>query len=124
MALLFAILAYFLAAKINNSLFLWLEAGAWIYFSFVLYKDVFVWANRVSMANDLALWGLRILGGLVFFVGMYIGLITLVASALITNSASASIPIFSLLAGLVLLGAFIAFRTNRRHNVVGFWNAN
>jgi len=123
-ALLLAILTYFLARYfINNSLFLWLEAGAWIYFSFIIYRRAFRWANRVSMADDLAFWGLRILGGAVFIVGIYISFFTLLASAFTKNSASMSIPIFSLLAGLVLLGLFIAFRTNRRHNVVGIWGA-
>ena len=123
-ALLVAIGTYFLATKfIANSIFLWIEAGAWIYFSFLLYKRAFRWANRVSMADDLAFWGLRILGGAVFVIGIYIAFFVGVASLLTTNSAPISIPIYILLAGLILLGLFIAFRTNRRYSVVGIWRA-
>ena len=122
-ALLIAVAAYLLAVNITNSLFLWLEAAAWIYFAFILYKDVFIWANRVSMADDLAFWGLRILGGFVFIFGIYMAFFTAVASIFSRGVAAMSIPIYCLLGGLILLSAFIAFRTNRRYPTVGFWNA-
>ncbi len=122
-ALVLAAATFFLAYNFNSTLTLVLEAGAWIYFAWVLYKKAFRWANRVSMADDLAFWGLRLLGIAVVFVGVYIAFFGLLAAALTPGSAPTAIPLFVLLAGLVLLGVFIAFRTNRRHHVVGVWRA-
>ncbi len=123
-ALILAILTYILAVNFTNySIFLWIEAGAWLYFSFFLYKRVFKWANEVRMSDDLAFFGLRILGGVVLVIGVYVGLFVLLKSALIEGSVTYYIPIYSLLLGLIVLGTFIGFRTNRRHKVVGFWRA-
>lgn len=123
-AWILAIVTYFLAASyIGNSTLLWIETIAWIYFTWIIYRGAFRWANRVSMADDLAFWGLRILGGFVVFIGLYVGFAVLFASFFVNNSAPLAIPLGCLLFGLILLGAFIAFRTNRRHNVVGIWRA-
>ena len=119
-AILFAYLAYMMP---QYSILLWVEAAAWIYFSFVLYRKAFHWANRINLGNDLAFFGLRLLGGAIVLVGFYIGFFSLLATALTPNSASQAIPIFMLLAGAMILGLFIAFRTNRRHHVVGIWQA-
>jgi len=123
-ALIVALLSYFLATYfLGNDIFLWLEAGAWIYFSFVFYKKAFRWANRVSMADDLSFFGLRVLGAIVTLGGIYFGFAVLFASVFVKNSAQIAIPLACLLLGLIALGAFIAFRTNRRHPVVGIWRA-
>lgn len=122
-ALLIAVAGFLLAYYYKNTLTLWIEAFAWIYFTFILYRKAFRWANRVSMADDLKLWGLRSLGVIVFIVGVYACFAVGVASIFTKNPAPMSIPMFTLLGGLVLLGMFIAFRTNRRHQVVGIWRA-
>jgi len=123
-ALILAIVTFFLAYKYPGyALLLWVEAGAWAYLSYVLFRRVFRWANRVSMADDLAFFGLRILGGVVTLVGGYFLFATVLASVLVRDSAPQSIPLFAIIAGLMLLGLFIAFKTNRRHHVVGVWRA-
>jgi len=123
-SLLLAITTFFLAKNfIGNPLFLWLEVGAWIYFTIFVYRRAFRWANRISMADDFAFFGLRILGAMVIFVGLYIGFFILMGMFFVENSTFIAIPLICLLGGLVLLGAFIAFRTNRRYRVVGFWRA-
>ncbi len=123
-ALIVAIASYVLAVKfIENSLFLWIEFFAFAYLTILIYRKPFKWANRVSMADDLSFFGLRILGGIVVVVGFYIGFAVLFASFFVKGSAPAAIPLSCLLFGLVALGVFIAFRTNRRHQVVGFWRA-
>ena len=76
----------------------------------------------MSAADDLAFFGLRILGGIITFVGIILFATTITASFTI-GLAPEAIPIYCLLAGLIMLGAFIAFRTNRRHRVVGIWGA-
>jgi len=123
-ALVVAVISYFLATKfIENNYFLWIEVGACGYLAFLIYKPAFKWANRVSMADDLSFFGLRILGAVVVFVGLYFGFAVLFASIFVRNSAPVIIPIVCLLGGLIILGGFIAFRTNRRHHVVGIWRA-
>ncbi len=119
-ALITFVLAYYYP---QYEILLWIEAGAWSYFSFILFRRAFRWTNKVSMADDLAFFGLRILGGIITIVGMYILFATLIASAIVKGSAYQSIPLYCLLTGLILLGAFIAFRTNRRHKVVGIWES-
>jgi hypothetical protein len=123
-ALILAVLTFVLAYYYPQyDLLLWIEAGAWLFFSFILFKKAFRWANRVSMSDDLSFFGLRILGGIITVVGVYVLFATLFASVLVRGSAPQSIPLYCLIAGAIFLGAFIAFRTNRRHHVVGIWNA-
>lgn len=124
MALILVVVSYFLATNfLENNLFLWLETAACFYLTFIILKPVFKWANRISMADDLSFFGLRILGGIVVFVGIYFGFSVLLASVFVRDSAPITIPLICLVLGLIFLGAFIAFRTNRRHNVVGVWRA-
>lgn len=123
-AIIIAVATYFLAVSfIGNDLFLWLYAGACIYATILIYKPAFRWANRVNMANDLSFFGLRILGGAVVLIGIYFGFAVLFASLFVRNSAPITIPLVCLLLGLIALGGFIAFRTNRRHRLVGIWRA-
>lgn len=122
-ALTFAILTFFVSSYWTNGMTLFIELIAWSYFAWVVYNKAFLWANRVSMADDLSFWGLRILGILVVIVGAYIGFFSILAAIFVKGSAPAAIPLFSFLIGLILLGAFIAFRTNRRHKVIGIWSA-
>lgn len=124
-SLILILISYFLAINFRgNVLFLWIEFLASVYFATIVFKGVFRWANRVSMADDLAFFGLRILGAVVAFISIYLFFAVGLASILVKNSAPESIPLYTLVAGLFFLGAFIAFRTNRRHHVVGMWNAN
>jgi len=105
------------------SLLLWIEAISWVCFSYILFRRVFRWANRVSMSDDLAFFGLRILGAVITVIGVIFFFVTSLATSFSPGSAPLNIPIYSIITGLIILGAFIAFRTNRRHNVVGIWGA-
>lgn len=123
-SLFLALITFFLATQYpQQNILLWIEAGAWIYFSFIVYRGAFRWANNVSMGDDLAFFGLRILGGIITFVGVYLMFATMFAAMFVKGSAPTAIPIVSLIVGLILLGVFIAFRTNRRHRVVGIWGS-
>jgi hypothetical protein len=125
LVLIVAVASYFLAFYYpKNTLFLWIEFFAWAYLTILIYRKPFRWVNRVSMANDLTFFGLRVLGAIIDIVIIYFSLGFLFASMLVGGTpAPINIPIFCLLAGLFGLSTFILFRTNRRHNVIGVWRA-
>lgn len=122
-SIILAIATFFLAFYVNYTLTIILEVIVWIYFSCKLYVGAFKWANRVNMGNDLAFFGLRILAGIIVLVSIYVGFVLMLSSILVKNSVPIVIPLFILLFGLIILGVFIVFRTNRRHNIVGIWRA-
>lgn len=123
-SLIFAILTYLLATYFStNIFFILLEIGAWIFFSIILYWKVFKWINGINMGNDLSFFCLRILGGGIVLIGFCYGVSILYTSIFYNNTSLINIPILTLLVGLIILGFFIAFRTGRRYNITGIWNA-
>ncbi len=122
-SLILACLTLIIAYNFESSLWLILEAVTWSYSSVILYAGIFRWANRINLADDLSFFGLSFLGGVVSVLAIWLGFSALIGSILVKNSLSLTLPIIILLVGLFFFGAFIAFRTNRRHHVVGVWRA-
>lgn len=120
---LFALVTLYLAFTFQSDILLILEFGVWSYFSFLFYKKAFRWANSASMADDLSFFGMRIVGAVCSVVSVWIGFAVFLSTLFVKNSLPIKIPFITFLAGLFFLGAFIAFRTNRRHHVVGVWRA-
>ena len=85
------------------------------------------WVNSWNMANDMTIWGLRLFGILLVFVGFMVLTAGALTSALMglaygTNLVSAWSPwIIGL--SLMFWGAFCEFRSSRRHHIVGIWQA-
>ncbi len=122
-SLFIALASFLLAFYMPNNITLLVEAAAWIYFSFVLFRGRFLWANNIYAGNDLNFWGLGLIGFLSAFFGVIITIIFTIRAIFIDGSAIMNIPILTLSIGLIILGAFISFRTERRHQTVGVWRA-
>lgn len=97
---------------------------SWCYSSFLVYRKAFRWINSQNMGNDLTFFGLKLLSGVMLFFITIFTWSFIFAFLTTPNSAIASIPFVTLLGGLWLLCLFIVFRTDRRHHIVGIWNAN
>ncbi|MDD3083785.1 MAG: hypothetical protein PHP82_02070 [Candidatus ainarchaeum sp.] len=80
--------------------------------------------NSFSMHSDLTNWGLRILGGLIGTFGifslMFSSFVSLFAFATKFNSWMLNLPLLISLC-IIIIGAFMAFRSNRRYPMIGVW---
>lgn len=96
-----------------------LLAASWGVFSFSLMMRLVRWANRVDLYDDMKLWGLKLLAGLVAAVSslfIYVFFIAWFTSLLSKTKVNPFLTGGLIVAiGLAFAGAFIAFRTKRRH---------
>jgi len=86
----------------------------WVVFSFYLYKRAFIFVNSLDLANDLYLWLLRGLGVVIAGVGLYFGLLILLAGSIFGLDAF-SVGTSIIFLGLAALGIFMVFRSKRRY---------
>ena len=109
-----AVVVSIIAFYTQNGFLKFANLVAWCFAAFFLYKNLFYWTNRLDMSDDLKLWGLRILGGVMAFVGLLFGGIMFFGS-LVGGLDPLSMGLSVLFFGAGVLGAFMLFRTNRRY---------
>jgi len=103
-----------LAFYTKSNLLKWISALSWIFADYFIYRKAFQATNKLDLSNDLAFFGIRILGGIISFVGLFFGILFLVAG-LVIGGDPLSVGFGIIMLGLAVLGAFIAFRTQRRY---------
>lgn len=89
---------------------------SWAVFTFYLLKNVFVYVNKLNMANDLSMWVSKIISFFLALFGLFFGFILYGASEINGSSYSAGLGI--LFFGISILGGFMLFRANRRYGHV------
>ncbi|MEM0231427.1 MAG: hypothetical protein QXT20_04525 [Candidatus Woesearchaeota archaeon] len=102
------------AFNTKNVFLKFLNIVSWSVLSFYLYKDVFGLVNLLDMSNDFLLWILRIIGGIVGFIGLFFGGI-MFFMGLAMNADPLTMGLSILFFGLGFLGAFMVFRSHRRY---------
>jgi len=119
----------FLAFYLKNGIGYFIEFCAWCYLDYFIYRSAFNRVNRMHLGNDLSFFLLRAIGAISAAIGvmfvwafLYGQLMTGLQTGIDTTAIT--LPFIVLFMGLIMLSAFIAFRTNRRHRVVGIWNAD
>ena len=115
--LIFAALSVFLAYisfyQKNNILKI-LNLISWTVLTFYIYKDIFKLTNLLDLSNDLILWILRIIGGIIAVIGLFLGG-GMFFMGLLFNADPLSMGISILFFGLGFLGLFMLFRSHRRY---------
>jgi len=104
----------YLAFQFNSKILKFLNITSWCLLSFYLYKDIFGLINLLDMSNDLLLLVLRIVGGIIGFIGLVIGGTSFFV-ALAMNTDPLSMGVSIIFFGLGFLGIFMVFRSKRRY---------
>jgi len=90
------------------------SALTWVIFSFFLYRRVFHYINSVDMSDDLKYWAMRIGGAIITLIGLFFAF-PFLFTAVLFRYEPFTMGIAIVIGSLAVLGAFIAFRTNRRY---------
>jgi hypothetical protein len=98
----------------KNGFLKFLNIVSWSILSFYLYKDIFGLVNLLDMSNDFLLWILRIIGGIVGFIGLFFGGIMFFGGS-VMNADPLTMGLSVVFFGLGFLGAFMVFRSRRRY---------
>ena len=109
-----SIVLSFIAFTYQNGFLKFLNIVSWIILTFYVYKDIFGLINLLDMSNDFLLWILRIIGGIIGFIGLFFGGI-MFFTGLVFNADPVTMGLGIVFFGMGFLGAFMVFRSRRRY---------
>lgn len=115
-SLIAAIALSFLRYWLNLGYLIGISTIFWTVFMLTLYLRLLKRINRLDLRDDLNLWALRIVGGLMIGVGVFFGVFMASVSAVFGEPFTLGLSI--LVIGLIIPGAFALFRSARRYPIV------